>query len=166
MLDFGLVKLHDQTDGESVALTRADAVTGTPLCIAPEIVLGADEIDRRSDLYSLGCVAYWLVTGTVVFKAETAVSMAVSHATEAPERPSERLGEAVPADLEEIILSLLAKEPAERPDTADELERRLAACRDAGGWTADRAREWWMTRAPEVAQSSSDIASSVLSKSR
>jgi len=166
VLDFGLVKLHHQSDGDSVALTQADAVTGTPLCLAPEIVLGADEVDQRSDLYSLGCVAYWLLTGSTVFKAETAVRMAVSHATEAPETPSARLGEALPDDLESIVLSLLAKQPDERPESAAELERQLSNCRDADGWTADRAREWWATRAPEVAESSSQIASSVLSRSR
>ena len=166
VLDFGLVKLRDQGDGESVALTKADAVTGTPLCLAPEIVLGEEDIDQRSDLYSLGCVAYWLLTGSIVFQAETAVSMAVCHATEAPESPSERRGEPLPDDIEAIVLSLLAKQPGDRPGSAAELERRLSACRDADGWTAERAREWWATRAPEIAESSSEIASSVLSSSR
>jgi serine/threonine-protein kinase len=166
VLDFGLVKLREQEGSDSVALTRADTITGTPLCLAPEIVLGSEDIDARSDLYSLGCVAYWLITGATVFEADTAVTMAVAHATEAPVPPSQRLGAPVPEDLEAIVLSLLAKDPADRPASAAELERQLAACGDAGAWTLEQARSWWKTRAPEVAKSSSEIASSVLSSSR
>lgn len=166
VLDFGLVKLSEQSSSDSVALTRADVITGTPLCLAPEIVLGSADIDQRSDLYSLGCVAYWLLTGSVVFTADSAVSMAVSHATETPALPSVRLGRAVPPDLEAIVMSLLEKSPDARPVSAALLERRLAACVDAAGWTQDRAREWWRTRAPEIAESSSQIASSVLAESR
>ncbi len=166
VLDFGLVKLRAQEDAGALALTKADVITGTPLCLAPEIVLGAEEIDARSDLYSLGCVAYWLVTGRTVFQADNAAQMAVAHVTEEPEAPSSRLGEPVPEDLEAIVLALLRKKPNERPTSAAELERRLAACRDAGGWTPERAREWWKTCAPEVGKSSSENAGSVLSTSR
>jgi serine/threonine-protein kinase len=167
VLDFGLVKLRGIQAQQSVAITRADAVTGTPLCLAPEIVVGEIEPDQRSDLYSIGCVAYWLLAGKPVFAADTPIAMAVAHATETPIPPTERnVDSKCSPELEAVVLSCLAKDPADRPESAAELASRLVACPVRDTWTPERAEAWWLEHAPELASSSSHSASSILSKSR
>jgi serine/threonine-protein kinase len=145
VLDFGLVKWTD-TGGESLALTTEQAVVGTPAFTAPELVAG-EPADHRADLYSLGCVGYWLLTGQFVFHAEGSLAMAVAHVKNEPVPPSERSELEVPAELETVIMDCLAKDPSRRPQTAAELAARLAAC-DRGDWTNEIAREWWDTHLP------------------
>jgi serine/threonine-protein kinase len=120
VLDFGLVKNRhlDQADAK---LTAANDVIGTPAYAAPEVITADHTVDGRADLYSLGCVAYFLLTGTHVFKADSAISMAIAHAVQTPEPPSQRLGRALPADLEDLVLACLAKTPEQRPQSAEEL---------------------------------------------
>jgi serine/threonine-protein kinase len=93
----------------------------------------------------VGCVGYWLLTGSLVFRGATALETIVMHATREPEPPSRRTSRPIPADLEAVVLSCLAKDPAERPRSADELAARLAAARVGDDWTPARAREWWET---------------------
>ncbi len=144
VLDFGLVKLrHPGHDKDTLPITRGDFVTGTPICIAPELIEGRPPADQRVDLYSLGCVAYWLLTGKTVFAAENAVAMAVAHATEAPMRPSVRAGIDVPPDLEALVMQCLEKAPADRPESADALAAALRACACAAAWTPAHAEKWW-----------------------
>jgi serine/threonine-protein kinase len=145
VLDFGLVKWTDTGD-ESLALTTEQAVLGTPAFMAPELVAG-EPADHRVDLYSLGCVGYWLLTGQLVFKAEGSLAMAVAHVNKAPVPPSERSELGIPEELEGIIMDCLAKDPSDRPQTAAELAARLASC-DSGDWTNEAAREWWDTHLP------------------
>jgi serine/threonine-protein kinase len=119
---------------------------GAPLYISPEALKSTDLVDVRSDVYSLGAVAYYLLTAEPVFTGNTAVEVFVKHLHSAPLVPSERLGRAVPADLEAIVLRCLAKSPGDRYPTAAELERALATCAAADEWSADRARAWWQLR--------------------
>ncbi len=145
VLDFGLVKWTD-TGEESLALTNEQAVMGTPAFMAPELAAGK-ATDHRVDLYSLGCVGYWLLTGQLLFQAEGVLAMAVAHVNEEPIPLSERSELEIPAELERIIMDCLAKDPAQRPQSATELGTRFASC-DCGDWTNERAREWWNTHLP------------------
>jgi len=142
VLDFGLVKPID-ANASSPALTSADTITGTPLYMAPEAILGTESLDGRSDLYAVGAVGFFLLTGTPPFQAQTVVEVCSKHLYAAPERPSERLGRPVPRDLEDVLLACLAKTPAERPADAKTLAKALDACAAAGQWTTDRAAAWW-----------------------
>jgi len=140
VLDFGIVKSLSPGDTQ---LTAVGFVTGTPMYMSPEALTQPEKIDQRADLYAVGAVGFYLLTGTPVFQGDSMMDIATKHMKDAPERPSERLGEAVPADLEELILACLAKNPLERPSTARDLADRLSACQASGTWTRQQAREWW-----------------------
>jgi serine/threonine-protein kinase len=104
-------------------------------------------VDRRADLYSLGCVAYYLLTGRQVFEGETAMQVFAQHLQAAPTPPSQRAPSRVPPDLDHLVLNCLAKKPEDRPRSAAELERRLAAV-DVEPWTDAHARQWWAATKP------------------
>jgi serine/threonine-protein kinase len=144
VLDFGLVKASWAEELGDTGLT-GDGAVGTPAYMAPEVARGDGSVDARVDLYGLGCVAYWLLTGRRVFEGTTAVQVAVQHAQATPVPPSRRTDRAVPPELDALVLQLLEKDPARRPASAEEVARRLAATGLAGAWTADRARDWWDT---------------------
>ena len=144
VLDFGLVK---PTPGDALDVTGASvagAPLGTPAFIAPEIALG-ETVDGRADLYSLGCVAYWLITGKEVFPESTAMKAIMAHVNATPEAPSARLGRRLPAGLESIILQCLEKRPDRRPATALELYRQLETCGVEPVWTEEDAEGCWVT---------------------
>jgi len=141
VLDFGLVK-HLESPGGSM-LTMEGATAGTPAFMAPEIALGRPDVDCRADIYSLGCVAYYLLTGSPVFVAETPMATALAHINETPVPPSVRSEFDVPAALEALVLDCLAKDPAQRPSTAMSFEQRLAATTAADGWTSENVHAWW-----------------------
>jgi serine/threonine-protein kinase len=143
VLDFGLAKNNSEPH---TSVTGHNVVLGTPLYISPEALKSAAHVDVRSDIYSLGAVAYYLLTGGPVFTGNSAVEVFVQHLQSAPVVPSERLGRPLPADLEAIVLRCLAKSPADRCATAAELERDLAACAVANDWSAARAQTWWQQR--------------------
>ena len=145
VVDFGLVKdLRSQSGGDDVAaLTETNAITGTPLYMAPEAMIAPATVDARTDLYALGAVGYWLLTGTHVFGGSTVVEVCSHHLHSAPEPPSKRLGVPLAPDLESVILACLAKRPEDRPHSALHLRERLRACEAAGTWTNVRAAEWW-----------------------
>jgi eukaryotic-like serine/threonine-protein kinase len=147
VVDFGLVKdMGNKADNDASAgpaLTMANAITGTPLYMAPEAVVAPETIDARADLYALGAVGYWLLTGTHVFSGTSVVEVCAHHLHSTPEPPSVRLRAPVPSDLEAVILACLAKRPEARPASAQVLRERLAACAAAGGWTNARAAAWW-----------------------
>ena len=143
VLDFGLAK---NTAAPPASVTAHDVVLGTPLYISPEALKDPALVDVRSDIYSLGAVAYYMLTAEPVFAARSVFEVCAQHLHSAPVVPSERLGRAVPADLEAIVLRCLAKSPGDRYSTATELEHALAACTSAGDWSADRARAWWELR--------------------
>ncbi len=140
VLDFGLVKTSRPEDK---TLTADDVVMGTPAYLPPEMVSSANAATPVSDIYALGAVAYYLVTGEPVFDGETAMALLMAHASVQPVPPSERLGAAVDATLEEVILACLEKSPAHRPQSADELIARLDAAEVAGQWTRAMAEDWW-----------------------
>lgn len=148
VLDFGLVKTKASAAGagETQNLTGVGMAAGTPAYMAPELAMG-QPIDARTDLYALGCVAYWLVTGRLVFEGGSPLAMAMNHVNTAPIRPSERTEMEIPAELDELILDCLAKDPRRRPATARDLGRRLAAL-PLPVWTAERAEDWWRIHMP------------------
>lgn len=148
VLDFGLVKLRSAGE-TNTRLTGEGVTTGTPAYMAPEVALGSPNIDGRADLYSLGCVAYWLLTGQVVFDAPSAVAMVVAHLQTPPVPPSQRTELEVPESLESLILQLLEKDPAKRPQSAPELAERLEACQGIGSWTQKDAERWWSIHSPQ-----------------
>jgi serine/threonine-protein kinase len=141
VVDFGLVK--DLERGTDARLTQANVVQGTPLYLSPEAISDPDAVDARSDLYSLAAVGYYLLTGTHVFSGKTLVEVCSHHLHTAPEPPSRRLGTPVPADLEELLLTCLAKDPTERPFAAAVLRDALDALESTGSWTPTAARTWW-----------------------
>jgi serine/threonine-protein kinase len=118
-------------------------------------VTGDKPIDGRTDIYSLGCVAYWLLTGHLVFEGSTALRTMVMHLNEEPVPPSQRTEIEIPAALEQIIMQCLEKDPAHRPQTAEELSMALAACETVPVWDREKAARWWETcqPAPVVAPS-------------
>src|SRR5438309_151874 len=142
VLDFGIVRaVHDAANPNPVH-TRENAVQGTPAFIAPEQAMGAD-LDGRADIYATGCLAYWLLTGQFVFTADTPMALLVQHAQTPAAPPSARTDQPIPPALDDLVLSCLAKDPAQRPQSARELSLRLAEVEGASAWTQDRAREWW-----------------------
>jgi serine/threonine-protein kinase len=151
VLDFGLVKTSRVHAEAETLLTSPDATTGTPAFMAPEMALGESEVDHRADIYALGCVAYWLLTGRLVFEAENAVKMMLQHVQAVPTPPSRATEIEVPEELDRIVLACLAKEPGSRPFSAAELARRLAAVRVSETWTPERAEAWWDRHMPAAA---------------
>jgi serine/threonine protein kinase len=150
VLDFGLVKAIGEESREATMLTAPDATTGTPAYIAPEMVRGDRVADHRVDIYTLGCVAYWLLTGRLVFEAPNAIQLMYQHANTAPIPPSQRSELEIPAALDSVILACLAKFPEERPQSAAELASRLAAAVPGDGWTEEQAHRWWDRHHPET----------------
>jgi len=141
VLDFGLVK-HDESSGHTQTFLSAPGLTpGTPAYMAPEMLTG-ESLDGRLDLYALGCVGYFLLTGERVFEAESAVVMIARHLRNEPIPPSIRSGRPIPQRLEDVILACLAKEPGNRPLDAGQLSRRLAEA-EVPPWTQVDARAWW-----------------------
>ena len=149
VLDFGLAKATHETSPEAeTAITIQNVVQGTPAFIAPEQVLGGGDLDGRADIYSTGCVAYWLLTGHFVFAADTTMKTLVAHAHAIPEPPSARTTSPIPPDLDALVLSCLAKDREHRPSSARVLLQRLDAIRLDQPWTNQRAREWWTANVP------------------
>jgi eukaryotic-like serine/threonine-protein kinase len=149
VLDFGLVKAMGDGGREATLLTAPDSTTGTPAFIAPEMVRGDREPDHRVDIYTLGCVGYWLLTGRLVFQAPNAIQLMYQHANATPVPPSQRSELEIPPELDSIILACLAKLPEDRPQTAGELSRRLAAAVSDEAWSEERAHRWWERHHPE-----------------
>jgi hypothetical protein len=148
VLDFGITKTTRASVDTTLALTQLSVIRGTPAFIAPEQALGRSDLDGRVDIYATGCVAYWLLTGQLVFDAETPTAMLVHHASTPPTPPSARTELSVPAALDQLVLSCLAKDPAARPQSARELSRRLAEVESMTPWNEERARDWWGTHQP------------------
>jgi eukaryotic-like serine/threonine-protein kinase len=153
VLDFGLVKDLAATGvNAEPSLTSAGSLLGTPLYLAPEAISAPDGVDARADVYALGAVAYFLLTGAAPFGGNSLVEICGKHLHVEPEPPSKWVEREIPAALEALVLSCLAKAPAGRPASARELARSL---RDAaGGWSHDDAERWWEQRGPSVLERS------------
>jgi serine/threonine-protein kinase len=147
LLDFGLVR-ELQTDA---GLTRTDTLMGTPLYMSPEAIEDPETVDAQSDLYALGALGYFLLTGEHVFEGKTVIEICSHHLHTAPVSPSKRLGARLPESLEEIVLACLAKDRAERPKSASALRELVLACEDVGVWSDADARAWWLEHGAAVA---------------
>ncbi|PIE16008.1 MAG: serine/threonine protein kinase [Proteobacteria bacterium] len=146
VLDFGLVKAQEATDN-SARLTVDGAISGTPAYMAPEQVLGED-LDGRADLYALGCVAWFLLTGRDPFEGRVAAEVMFAHLNTAPEPPSAVSEREIPPELDALVLAMMAKAPADRPADAADIGVALAAVPHARPWTPDRAHAWWDAQRP------------------
>ena len=151
ILDFGIAKVGHETASEAqTALTIPNVIQGTPAFIAPEQALGGADVDTRADIYSTGCVAYWLLTGQLVFTADTPMKLLMAHAHTPPEPPSSRTETPIPRDLDALVLACLAKDREHRPKSARDLLERLDAVAPQQPWTDERAREWWKVHLPDA----------------
>jgi eukaryotic-like serine/threonine-protein kinase len=143
VLDFGLVRElpTDASATGSSTGSNLNVVVGTPLYLSPEAILSGSRVDARADLYGLGSVAYFLLTGSPPFSGANLVEICGHHLHSVPAPPSQRWP--VPEDLERIVLACLSKEPSQRPQSATALLEALSACSDAGAWSAADADAWW-----------------------
>jgi len=143
VLDFGLAK--DLTGGNAPHLSQSVTLLGTPLYIAPELVVNQTAIDGRVDLYAVGAVAYFLLTGTPVFSGNTTFEVCAKHLSIVPEPPSQRLGRGIPPELEALVMQCLAKQPGARPASAEALGEALRGLA-VGTWDPARAKAWWQAK--------------------
>jgi len=146
VLDFGLVLDRHPTSEE---LEDEQRLVGTPAVMPPEMVRFHAPVDARADIYALGCVGYWLLTGKRVFEASTRHDMLVMHAHQKPIAPSKRVELEIHEGLEAVVMSCLEKNPNRRPQTARELSEMLGSLTFAPAWTEERARLWWRRHHPE-----------------
>jgi hypothetical protein len=168
VLDFGLVKdISRGASGEEAtqaALSTTDSIAGTPQYMSPEAISNPSEVDGRADIYALGAVGYFLLAGVDVFKGRTMLEICSHHLHTDPLPPSKRVDRSasasVPADLESLILRCLQKSPAARPASARALRAALAACADAGGWSEEEARAWWLANGASLRGSSPALEAS------
>jgi serine/threonine-protein kinase len=148
LLDFGLV-----VGGDDARTTADGTCSGTPAFMAPEVAVD-EPSDGRADLYALGCVAYWLVTGKLVFEG-AASRILIDHVRTPPVPPSRRVELPIPEALEALILACLEKDPARRPPSAEAVAARLERCVPADAWSEARARSWWAAHAPPASRAPS-----------
>jgi serine/threonine-protein kinase len=152
VLDFGLVKIRSRSREDSLT-TMDQSTTGTPAYMAPECILGDVEVDRRADVYALGCVAYFALTGSLVFEAENSMQMLMHHLHTEPTRPSERSELPIPRELDDLVIACLQKDPALRPQDAGVLLDMAYGCGCANAWDQERARQWWKAHLPDLTRS-------------
>jgi tRNA A-37 threonylcarbamoyl transferase component Bud32 len=151
VLDFGLVKNLRNAGETASQLTGDGSTSGTPGFMAPEMVTADRPVDARADIYALGCVAYWLLTGQLVFDGKNAMAILVQHVKEEPAPVSSRTEIEVHPRLEEIIHACLAKDPDLRPRSAKALGAMLAdLAAHLPPWTQERADNWWRTNLPHL----------------
>ena len=154
VLDFGLVLDRHLTSEE---LEDEKQFVGTPAVMAPEMLRFQAPVDARADLYALGCVGYWLMTGKRVFEAQTRADMLVMHAHQKPLLPSKRLDRPMHPGLEALVMQCLEKNPNKRPQTARELSDALGALQFERPWTDERAELWWKQNRPEAQRATSAL---------
>ena len=154
VLDFGLVQTRkpDAATAATETLITAQQLIGTPAYMAPELILGRPDVDRRADVYAIGCVAFYLLTGTRVFQDGNQMQVLVDHVHGNPVPPSSRLGAPLPREIDTFVLDCLRKNPADRPRDAGELLDRINTYNLASRWSNAHARSWWQARLPELAE--------------
>lgn len=154
VLDFGLAKEAESKEAPTV--TVGEAIAGTPLYFSPEATHGSNDLDQRSDIYSLGVVAYEMLAGRPPFEGDSAIDICLKHASTPPPRLSDISQQPVPAEMEAVVMRCLEKRPADRPQSVDELSQRLDEVgRTLTGWTREDAKSWWAKRlasAPDNAE--------------
>jgi hypothetical protein len=146
VLDFGLVKKIGSADESALTAVQGNTA-GTPAYMAPEMATNVAAVDSRADLYALGCVAYWMLTGRPPFEGATSIATILKHVRDPAPRTSDHTEMPIPPELDDVILACMAKDPIDRPQTAHDLARRLEAIELSPRWTAERARDWWSIRA-------------------
>ncbi len=146
VLDFGLVR-RAAGDGSHVSVSHVAA--GTPAFLAPEAAEAKLDLDARVDIYSLGCLAYWLLTGRIVFEEASSMATILAHVRQQPVPPSQRTENEIPAALENLIMQCLEKDPVRRPQSVEIIAEHLGACAVGETWDARRAEHWWRTHQPE-----------------
>ncbi len=150
VLDFGLVKA---LENRQYSLQTAEGVfTGTPLYMSPETIQSSDRVDARTDLYAVGAIGYFLLTGTPEFNRATVMEILNQHVSVAPEPPTRRRRRPVSAQLESLILKCLSKNPQDRLQSAAELADALAHCATIGSWSRQDAIQWWQQFYPRDGQ--------------
>jgi serine/threonine-protein kinase len=149
LLDFGLAKCI--VESQPVNLTQEGAITGSPMFMSPEQALGENEPDARSDIYSLGAVAYYLLCGRPPFEGDKAMRVIMAHVHEPPPRLSQFTSD-IPADLEQVVMRCLAKDPADRYQSANSLGQALRECVAAGIWSRQKAADWWLQSEGQFAE--------------
>jgi len=169
VLDFGLVRRAPGPD-HTTRLTQQGKTAGTPAFMAPEVALSLPSVDARSDIYALGCVAYWLLTGRQVFEAATPIATALAHVTQAVTPPSVHTRLRIPNSLEELVMACLSKSAEDRPQTAVEVARRLELIAGTESIAelepAHVSRERWVSRSNQflAASQSRDTVSDETSR--
>jgi len=148
VLDFGLVKSRA---GDQTVITQRGVAAGTPAYMAPEIALGEEDVDGRADIYALGCVAYWLLTGRPVFERDGGMQVALAHVQAKPEPPSRASEMKIPIALDAVVMACLEKDRARRPASAESLRDMLMAVPCGTPWTSANATQWWRSHLPHLA---------------
>ena len=115
-----------------------------------QVILGQNDVDRRADVYALGCVAYYLLTGQFVFDADTPMKMFLQHVQTMPTPPSQRTELRIPRELDDLVMACLEKDPNKRPQDAERLFEMACQCGSTGGWDNAMARGWWETNLMEL----------------
>jgi serine/threonine-protein kinase len=116
---------------------------GTPFYLAPELITDATVFSPASDLYALGGVGYYLLTGHNVFEGESVMEICAMHLHDEPVPPSQRISQEIPPDLEAVLMACLAKQPRDRPRSAEKMSEMLAGCKGYSAWTQAKAQQWW-----------------------
>ncbi|MCX6895225.1 MAG: serine/threonine protein kinase [Verrucomicrobia bacterium] len=147
VLDFGLVRHLREDDAVALRSVETDLVVGSPLYMSPEAIQNPAQTDARSDLYAVGAVGYFLLTGGPVFDGADVAAILDQHVSATPVPTSQRTGNPVSAEFEQLLLRCLAKQPEQRPQSATELLALLRACAAAGGWTLETRAAWWNSHA-------------------
>jgi serine/threonine-protein kinase len=160
VLDFGLVKREHQGNATSAITMMTDdaEIVGTPAYMAPEVILGSAEVDRRADVYALGCVAYFMLTGERVFSAPTRIKLLMEHVSTQPTPPSLRTTRwNIPKEIDELVLACLQKDPNQRPDDANQVSQMLDDIK-LRPWDQNSAQRWWETHLPQLAKASDQLS--------
>ena len=150
VLDFGVVS-RQEADAKT-PITVAGLVLGTPAFLAPELGPGQGPFDRRADIYALGCVAFWMLTGRPPFDADDPLTLLMHHSNTSPPLPSGLAEEPIPPELDALVMECLAKKPSNRPASADALWERLDKLPLSGSWDQRQARQWWQQHEPELVE--------------
>jgi eukaryotic-like serine/threonine-protein kinase len=151
VLDFGLVKHEDPGESQTM-LTLGVATMGTPAYMAPEVILGEPGVDRRVDVYAVGCVAYFLLTGEPVFDADTPMKVLMQHLQDEPIPPSRRAKHPIPSEIDDLVLACLRKNPNDRPAGVEAILDMARDCRTGESWDERTAKTWWQANLPELAR--------------